>query len=88
LHYAALKGDVDSIKLLLEHGANPLLRNKENKTPGALAIKSAIIRGLLFKRALEWNSKSVSSLGLFGQKQVTSVKEKECSSSLQLGINK
>ena len=41
LHWAIEKGNVDKAKLLLEHGANPLLKNKDNDTAYDIARKHA-----------------------------------------------
>lgn len=79
LHYAAEKGDIAIIRLLLEYGANPLLINGQNKTPGALA-SNATVREILFESVLEWKKKSVFIVRLFGQKQDTSTNQEECNS--------
>lgn len=86
LHRAAALDKIDCVTLLLEHGADPCSKDKDNKTPGAFATH-ATTRALLFGHAVEWRSKSVSSLGLFGQKRGARVEENESSASFQFGVS-
>lgn len=37
LHWAALNGQLECVKLLLQYGANPLLRDSSGKSPATLA---------------------------------------------------
>jgi len=48
LHLAANAGHVDMVKLLLEHGANPTLSNKEGMTAVDVAIKKGYTNITLF----------------------------------------
>jgi cytohesin len=42
LHHAAENGQEDAVRLLLQRGANPAVRNKEGKTPADLADVQAV----------------------------------------------
>jgi ankyrin repeat protein len=37
LHEAVLKGDAEAVKLLLEHGADPTIRNEKGETSFSIA---------------------------------------------------
>ena len=61
LHYAVMNSNPDSglIQLLLDHGANPYLRNGVNRTPRQLAIqqgRAQAIIDLLQEAETQWNN--------------------------------
>jgi ankyrin repeat protein len=43
LHVAAARGHLEIVELLLGHGGDPQLRNKDQQTPTDLAMNSAIV---------------------------------------------
>lgn len=43
LHIAAARGHLEVVELLLNHGGDSQLRNKDQKTPVDLAMNSAIV---------------------------------------------
>jgi len=43
LHIAAARGHLEVVELLLSHGGDSQLRNKDQKTPTDLAMNSAIV---------------------------------------------
>jgi hypothetical protein len=43
LHVAAARGHLEVVQLLLGHGADPRLHNKDQQTPTDLAMDSAIV---------------------------------------------
>jgi hypothetical protein len=43
LHVAAARGHLEVVELLLNHGADPQLHNKDQQTPTDLAMNSAIV---------------------------------------------
>jgi ankyrin repeat protein len=64
LHYAAIKGNVDTAKLLLKHGANPMVRDRSNQTPydSAREMKQMQFAKYMLPIVKELNAKpSVSS---------------------------
>lgn len=58
LHVAASRGHLEVVELLLSHGADPRLRNKDQQTPLDLAVFSAIVN-LLQMSMLGQKRKSV-----------------------------
>jgi ankyrin repeat protein len=46
LHIAAARGHLEVVELLLSHGGDTQLRNKDQKTPVDLAMNSAVINRL------------------------------------------
>jgi ankyrin repeat protein len=48
LHWAASKGDIEIARILLDHGANPTVRNREGQTPLELAHKQGETRFVFF----------------------------------------
>ena len=43
LHYAAEKGKIEAVKVLLKHGATIDLKNDDGKTPLDLAYKQEVV---------------------------------------------
>jgi ankyrin repeat protein len=53
LHRAVIKGNVDVVRILLEHGANPTTRNKRDQTPMTLAAGTGADSSAEIVRLLE-----------------------------------
>ncbi|WP_349967099.1 ankyrin repeat domain-containing protein [Wolbachia endosymbiont of Armadillidium arcangelii] len=68
LHWAALKGYKDVVTTLLEKGANPLIKNKNGKTPRDLANDENIIQ--LLKEA---EAKQMKAIISFASGIITSI---------------
>ena len=50
LHYAALRGDMEIVELLLSEGANPSLKNDLGQDAAAMCKSFTELRGMLKKR--------------------------------------
>ncbi|HTB14236.1 MAG TPA: ankyrin repeat domain-containing protein [Bryobacteraceae bacterium] len=62
LHYAALYGNTESVRILLEHGADPNARNKSNATPLIYAAYSFEKTRLLVEKGADVNAKSAGEM--------------------------
>lgn len=77
LHLASSRGNIDLVRLLLEHGANPNIRDCVNNLPIHLAIISSHVQvvTLLLEagtdiNSLDLNGKSVLHLGIYFKKLI------------------
>jgi ankyrin repeat protein len=62
LHYAALYGNTESVRILLEHGADPKARNKSDVTPLIYGAYNFEKTRLLVEKGADVNAKSAAEM--------------------------
>ena len=75
LHYSTREENKKLIELLLEHDANPIIRNKQGELPGDLAINPKIIR--MLQKAVDEKNERLSQRSMLNvSKSSCLIKEK------------
>ena len=75
LHYSTREENKKLIELLLEHDANPIIRNKQGELPGDLAINPKIIR--MLQKAVDEKNERLSQISMLNvSKSSCLIKEK------------